>query len=161
LSFAGRFGTIPVSEFRDNPVSLSGALAGFASRSDGRARWGRAAIAAAVMAASVISVAAKEAPTTEMATVALAALPAEAQATERLIRTGGPFPYPKDGSVFGNRERQLPSQRRGYYREYTVTTPGARNRAAKRIVCGGYQVTTPQACYYTDDHYASFRRIVK
>lgn len=172
MSFAGRFGTIPVSEFRDNPVSLSGLLAGFASQFDGRGRRcyhrGQQAIAAAVMAASLVSMAAtpvvaKEAPApvTEMATVALAALPAEAQATERLIRTGGPFPYPKDGSVFGNRERQLPSQRRGYYREYTVTTPGARNRAAKRIVCGGYQVTTPQACYYTDDHYASFRRIVK
>ena len=97
----------------------------------------------------------------EMATVAVTALPPEAQATERLIRAGGPFPYPKDGSVFGNRERQLPAQRRGFYREYTVTTPGARNRAAKRIVCGGYQVTTPQACYYTDDHYATFRRIVQ
>jgi len=144
-------------------VSLSGVLAGFASQFDGRARWGRAAIVVAVMAASVVSVPAKEAPPAagELATVALAALPAEAQATERLIRTGGPFPYPKDGSVFGNRERQLPAQRRGYYREYTVPTPGARNRAAKRIVCGGYQVTTPQACYYTDDHYASFRRIVK
>ena len=170
MSFAGRFGTIPVSEFRDNPVSLSGLLAGFTSRFDGRGHRcrhrGQQAIAAVVMAAGLLSlaanpVAAKEAPATEMATVALAALPAEAQATERLIRTGGPFPYPKDGSVFGNRERQLPSQRRGYYREYTVTTPGARNRAAKRIVCGGYQVTTPQACYYTDDHYASFRRIVK
>ncbi len=148
-------------------MSLSGLLAGFASQFDGRGRrcqhWGRAAIVVAVMAASVVSVPAKEAPRTadEMVTVALATLPAEAQATERLIRTGGPFPYPKDGSVFGNRERQLPAQRRGYYREYTVTTPGARNRAAKRIVCGGYQVTTPQACYYTDDHYASFRRIVK
>ena len=148
-------------------MSLSGLLAGFASQFDGRGRWchhwGRAAIVVAVMAASVVSVPAKEAPRTadEMVTVALATLPAEAQATERLIQTGGPFPYPKDGSVFGNRERQLPAQRRGYYREYTVTTPGARNRAAKRIVCGGYQVTTPQACYYTDDHYASFRRIVK
>jgi ribonuclease T1 len=148
-------------------VSLSGLLAGFASQFDGRGRWRhrlrRAAIGVAVMAASVASVPAKEAPRVadEMVTVALATLPAEAQATERLIRTGGPFPYPKDGSVFGNRERQLPAQRRGYYREYTVATPGARNRAAKRIVCGGYQVTAPQACYYTDDHYASFRRIVK
>lgn len=148
-------------------MSLSGVLAGFASQFDGRGRWchhwGRTAIVVAVMAASVASVPANEAPRAadEMVTVSLATLPAEAQATERLIRTGGPFPYPKDGSVFGNRERQLPAQRRGYYREYTVTTPGARNRAAKRIVCGGYQVTTPQACYYTDDHYASFRRIVK
>jgi ribonuclease T1 len=148
-------------------VSLSGLLAGFASQFDGRGRWchrlRRVAIGVAVMAASVASVPAKEAPRVadEMVTVALATLPAEAQATERLIRTGGPFPYPKDGNVFGNRERQLPAQRRGYYREYTVATPGARNRAAKRIVCGGYQVTAPQACYYTDDHYASFRRIVK
>jgi ribonuclease T1 len=144
-------------------VSLSGVLAGFASPFDGRGRLRRAAIVVAVMAASVLSVPAKEAPRAadELATVSLSALPAEAQATERLIRTGGPYPYPKDGSVFGNRERQLPAQRRGYYREYTVPTPGTRNRAAKRIVCGGYQVTTPQACYYTDDHYASFRRIVK
>ena len=118
---------------------------------------------ASVASMAVNPAAAKEAPAPapEMATVALAALPAEAQATERLIRTGGPYPHAKDGSVFGNRERQLPPERRGYYREYTVATPGARNRGAKRIVCGGYQVTTPQACYYTDDHYASFRRIVK
>lgn len=91
--------------------------------------------------------------------VALASLPAEAQATERLIRAGGPFPYAKDGTVFGNRERILPAQRRGFYREYTVKTPGARNRGARRIVCGGTVPTQPEACYYTDDHYASFRRI--
>jgi len=113
------------------------------------------------MAASVASVPAKEAPRAadEMVTVALATLPAEAQATERLIRTGGPFPYPKDGSVFGNRERQLPAQRRGYYREYTVTTPAARDRGARRIVCGGRIAVAPAACYYTGDHYASFKRI--
>jgi len=93
--------------------------------------------------------------------VALAQLPAEAQATERLIRSGGPFPYGKDGSVFGNRERLLPEQSRGYYREYTVRTPGARDRGARRIVCGGRQPTEPEACYYTGDHYASFQRIVQ
>lgn len=91
--------------------------------------------------------------------VALAELPKEAQATERLIRAGGPFPYRKDGSVFGNRERLLPLQRRGHYREYTVETPGSRDRGARRIVCGGTPPTRPEACYYTDDHYASFRRI--
>lgn len=93
------------------------------------------------------------------ATVALVALPAEAQATHRLVLSGGPFPYQKDGTVFGNRERQLPSKPRGYYREYTVKTPGARNRGARRIVCGGQPPTQPAACYYTDDHYSSFRRI--
>lgn len=94
-----------------------------------------------------------------IATVKLTELPTEAQATERLIRAGGPFPHAKDGTVFGNRERLLPSQRRGFYREYTVATPGARNRGARRIVCGGAVPTAPQACYFTSDHYNSFRRI--
>lgn len=96
---------------------------------------------------------------TPIASVALQELPAEAQATERLIRSGGPFPHGKDGSVFGNRERLLPSAPRGFYREYTVKTPKARDRGARRIVCGGRQPTQPEACFYTDDHYASFRRI--
>ena len=92
-------------------------------------------------------------------TVALADLPAEAQATHKLVLAGGPFPYPKDGTVFGNRERVLPQRTRGFYREYTVRTQGARNRGAQRIVCGGEQVRSPQACYYTGDHYLTFRRI--
>ncbi len=91
--------------------------------------------------------------------VALASLPPEAQATHRLILAGGPFPYSKDGTVFGNRERLLPMHPRGHYREYTVKTPGARNRGARRIVCGGEPPTRPEACYYTADHYASFKRI--
>lgn len=92
-------------------------------------------------------------------TVALADLPRQAQTTERLVRAGGPFPYEKDGIVFGNRERILPRQPRGYYREYTVPTPGARDRGARRLVCGGRQPRNPDACFYTDDHYASFRRV--
>ena len=88
-------------------------------------------------------------------------LPAEAQDTYRRVLEGGPFPYAKDGITFGNRERLLPSKRRGYYREYTVKTPGARDRGARRIVCGGAVAPSPDTCYYTDDHYASFRRIVK
>lgn len=100
-------------------------------------------------------------PAALIQTVPLVSLPSEAQETERLIRAGGPFPYEKDGSRFGNRERLLPVQARGYYREYTVKTPGSRNRGARRIVCGGHQPTAPDACFYTDDHYASFRRIVK
>ncbi len=93
--------------------------------------------------------------------VTLTELPPEAVATHRAIHSGGPFPYSKDGSVFGNRERLLPAQRRGFYREYTVKTPGASNRGARRIVCGGVKPTAPEACYYTADHYASFRRIVE
>jgi ribonuclease T1 len=94
--------------------------------------------------------------------VALSQLPPEARTTERLIRAGGPFPYPhKDGAVFGNRERILAPKPRGFYREYTVRSPGSRDRGARRIVCGGRQPTQPEACFYTDDHYASFKRIVQ
>lgn len=95
------------------------------------------------------------------AVVALTELPRQAQETHRLIRQGGPFPYEKDGTVFFNRERLLPQESRGYYREYTVRTPGVRHRGARRIVCGGRVPTVPDSCYYTDDHYASFRRIVE
>lgn len=101
------------------------------------------------------------APTTTpaLAEVALSELPVQAQETHRLVFAGGPFPYTKDGVVFGNRERLLPRKARGFYREYTVKTPGARTRGARRIVCGGTPPTQPEACYYTDDHYASFKRI--
>ncbi len=92
-------------------------------------------------------------------TVALTALPVEAQATHRLVLAGGPFPYSKDGTAFGNRERLLPAKVRGYYREYTVPTKGARNRGARRLVCGGQPPTKPEACFYSDDHYASFKRV--
>lgn len=83
-------------------------------------------------------------------------LPAEAVATLQLISAGGPFPYRKDGTTFRNRERLLPQEPRGYYREYTVPTPGSRDRGARRIVAGG---DPPVVFYYTDDHYRSFRRI--
>lgn len=89
-------------------------------------------------------------------TIRLAELPREAVRTLELMRRNGPFPYAKDGAVFGNREGRLPKQRRGYYREYTVKTPGERTRGARRIVggAGGER-------YYTADHYESFRRIVE
>lgn len=93
------------------------------------------------------------------ATVSVAELPRQGRETYELIRQGGPFPYDKDGTVFGNRERLLPIEKRGYWREYTVKTPGSRDRGARRIVCGG-PPRTPDACYYTADHYASFRKIV-
>jgi ribonuclease T1 len=91
--------------------------------------------------------------------IALSDLPVQGQRTYEAILSGGPFRYEKDGTVFGNRERLLPPARRGHYREYTVATPGSRDRGARRIVCGGEQRTTPEACWYTADHYASFRRI--
>jgi ribonuclease T1 len=94
-----------------------------------------------------------------MASIALADLPKQGRETHALILAGGPFPYEKDGTVFGNRERILPAQKRGFYREYTVKTPYARTRGAKRIVCGGMQANRPEVCYYTDDHYSSFKRI--
>lgn len=91
----------------------------------------------------------------------LTALPPEARTTHRLITQGGPFPYSKDAAVFGNRERLLPRHERGYYREYTVRTPGAHDRGARRIICGGKPPTRPDTCFYTDDHYASFRPILQ
>ncbi|HEY9513144.1 MAG TPA: ribonuclease domain-containing protein [Rhodanobacter sp.] len=84
------------------------------------------------------------------------ALPAEARNTLQHIARGGPFAHRQDGGVFGNYEGLLPSAARGYYHEYTVETPGAGNRAARRIITGG---TPPVVYYYTDDHYRSFRRI--
>ncbi len=95
---------------------------------------------------------ARTAATTSLPVIAYNRLPAEAQQTIVLIQKGGPFPYPqKDGTVFGNFERRLPKAARGYYREYTVPTPGVRHRGARRIITG-----SPQEYYYTGDHYKSF-----
>lgn len=85
-----------------------------------------------------------------------AGLPPEAIETLALIQRGGPFPYRKDGTTFHNRERLLPAKPQGYYREYTVPTPGSRDRGARRIVTGG---DPPEVFYYTADHYRSFRPI--
>jgi ribonuclease T1 len=90
----------------------------------------------------------------QAADVAPSDLPPQARATLQLIQQGGPFPYSRDGVVFGNYERQLPRRPRGYYHEYTVPTPGAHNRGARRIIAGNYGER-----YYTDDHYRTFRRI--
>ena len=86
--------------------------------------------------------------------VSVAELPPEARTTLQLIRRGGPFPYSRDGVVFSNFEKSLPQQPRGYYHEYTVKTPGARNRGARRIVCGALI-----ECYYSGDHYRTFQYI--
>jgi len=90
--------------------------------------------------------------------VAYADLPKEAQITLSQIKQGGPFSYDKDGVVFGNYENRLPKQKRGYYHEYTVPTPRARNRGARRIIAGG-DARHSGEYYYTDDHYQSFRKI--
>ena len=95
-----------------------------------------------------------------VAPIALQDLPKEGQETYLLIRQGGPFRYEKDGVVFGNRERHLPQAKRGFYREYTVKTPGEKSRGARRIVCGGEDSRVPKHCFYTQDHYTSFREIV-
>lgn len=122
-------------------------------------RWGTAIVLVSGLGAGVAQ--ARESPgfSPASAPVALTTLPPEAQTTHQRVLTGGPFPYAKDGIVFGNRERLLPAQARGHYREYTVKTPGLAGRGARRIVCGGLPPSQPQACYYTADHYSSFRRI--
>jgi ribonuclease T1 len=100
-------------------------------------------------------------PGSAVTSVAYAGLPVQGREVMTQIRQGGPFRYEKDGTVFGNRERLLPGQKRGYYREYTVPTPGLNHRGAKRIVCGGQRPRAPDDCFYTEDHYSSFRLIVQ
>jgi ribonuclease T1 len=103
---------------------------------------------------------ARESRDASEAVIHVDALPPQARRTLQLIRQGGPFPYARDGTVFGNRERLLPRKPRGYYTEYTVPTPHARDRGARRIVAGGERGRFTEF-YYTDDHYASFRRIIE
>ena len=113
-----------------------------------------------VLGTFVVSAVAREAP--PLHEVALAELPKEARDTLALIRKGGPFPYRKDGTTFGNFEKRLPLRARGYYREYTVPTPDARDRGARRIVAGQGatgDARTSGEYYYSDDHYRTFRRI--
>jgi ribonuclease T1 len=95
-------------------------------------------------------------PRSTVKEIAIEELPTEARTTLQLINQGGPFPYQRDGAVFGNFERRLPPKKRGYYREFTVPTPGRRDRGARRIVAG-----ENGECYYTDDHYRTFRKIRK
>jgi ribonuclease T1 len=124
-------------------------------------RFGLLALLSALLAACSPGGAREPAPGV-VGEVAAPDLPREAQATLRLIGRGGPFPFQKDGSVFGNRERHLPKQPRGYYTEYTVRTPSERDRGARRIIAGRGSTGDPATSgeyYYTDDHYNSFRRI--
>lgn len=103
-------------------------------------------------------------PDDDVPAIQATALPREARETLSLIKRGGPFPFRKDGSIFGNYERRLPVRSRGYYREYTVPTPGARDRGARRIVAGlggTSDVRYSGEYYFTDDHYFSFRKILE
>jgi ribonuclease T1 len=132
-----------------------------------RIRWSGAwAVSAVLLAAiSTFLVQARSPdsslPGSAVASVAYSGLPVQGREVMSQIRQGGPFRYEKDGTVFGNRERLLPGQKRGYYREYTVPTPGLNHRGARRIVCGGQRPRAPDDCYYTEDHYSSFRLIVQ
>jgi len=130
-------------------------------------RWERmltrflpALLCALCVSVTCISADAREAPA--VCDVPITELPPEARDTLALIRQGGPFPHRKDGATFGNFERRLPFQPRGYYREFTVPTPGARDRGARRIVAGKGEsgdVRTSGEYYYTSDHYRTFRHI--
>jgi ribonuclease T1 len=121
-----------------------------------RSLWSYLMLVAIVAAAAVVPVSAREGSTSADANkeIAVAALPRDAQQTLQSIKRGGPYAYERDGVVFGNYERRLPQRNRGYYHEYTVATPGVKNRGARRIVSGANG-----EYYYSDDHYRSFRRI--
>ena len=119
-------------------------------------------LAAIALAASTLigggEAEARREPVAALAPIAAVDLPREARITLARIRDNGPFPYERDGVPFGNREALLPPRPRGYYHEYTVETPGSRSRGARRIVCGGKTATLAE-CYYSDDHYQSFKSI--
>ena len=121
-------------------------------------RWWGVVLVVLALLAGALAVARDERVPTAGREIALGELPREAGEMLALIRAGGPFPHAKDGTAFRNRERLLPRQRRGYYTEYTVRTPGSRDRGARRIVAGGEPRESGEY-WYTDDHYASFRRI--
>jgi len=123
-----------------------------------RARWSRARSALALCVFAGMALTAQARTTPDPPEVALYELPKEAQEVFALVGKGGPFPFDRDGVVFGNRENLLPGKPHGYYHEYTVRTPGVSSRGGRRLVCGGAK-KAPDACYYSADHYRSFRKI--
>ena len=119
-----------------------------------RAAAAAAAVLVALAALGIPSAASARGFKADVPVVQLSQLPPEARETIVRIRRGGPFPYERDGAVFGNFEDRLPRHERGYYREYTVRTPGVAHRGARRIIAGhGGEL------YFTDDHYRSFKRV--
>jgi ribonuclease T1 len=111
-------------------------------------------LTAAFIASFLLVAGSNDASAVDTGEIAFATLPREAQQTLQAIKRGGPFAFERDGVVFGNYERRLPQRNRGYYREYTVPTPGVKSRGARRIVSG-----TDAEYYYSDDHYRTFKRI--
>ena len=142
-------------------ATVQGTRAGATATPSFRRQSKSGALLALALAAAVSFGAQAKTPAGLGADVSLSSLPPEALKTDRLIHSGGPFPFSRDGVVFGNYEKRLERKPRGYYHEYTVPTPGAHNRGARRIICGGNPPTEPDACFYTEDHYNSFHRIVK
>jgi ribonuclease T1 len=114
-----------------------------------------ASVATAPASTSAAGSLAPAQPTTDLRTVVVAKLPAEAVGTLRLIASDGPYPFAKDGATFSNREGLLPRHSSGWYREFTVVTPGSGDRGARRIIAG-----QDGSRFYTSDHYASFREVV-
>ena len=142
-------------------ATVQGTRAGATATPSFRRQSKHGALLALALVAAVSFGAQAKAPAGLGADASLSSLPPEARKTDQLIHSGGPFPFARDGVVFGNYEKRLPREPRGYYHEYTVPTPGAHNRGARRIICGGNPPTEPDACFYTEDHYNSFHRIVK
>jgi ribonuclease T1 len=124
-------------------AALAGAWAPAAGRADSGPPSG-----------AVVEARSSRGPRADLGRIAWAALPPEARETVARIRRGGPFPYRRDGVAFGNRERRLPSRPPGFYREYTVPTPGARDRGARRVVAAD-----DGALFYSPDHYRTFLRV--
>ncbi len=139
----------------DAPCAPSPRLGGHCLRDVGAALVGQLLRLMALLVLPAVGLAFWHADrVTEPGSIHVSQLPPEGRQTLALIKRGGPFPYAKDGTVFHNREGRLPPQPRGYYREYTVVTPGARDRGARRIVAG-----RDGDYWYTADHYRSFKRI--
>jgi ribonuclease T1 len=133
-------------------------LPGLPAMPHARARWSRACAALVLSAFAGMALTVQARTSSDPPVVALSELPKEAREIYGLVGRGGPFPFDRDGVVFGNREKLLPAKPRGYYHEYTVRTPGVSTRGGRRLVCGG-EKKAPDACYYSDDHYRSFRKI--
>ena len=150
-------GFVCMKKLTQNRASAVAAIAAIAAVAHG-ARTSAAALLAGLTLALTLTTGPVLA-----ADIAFADLPKEGKTTHALILKGGPYPYPKDGTVFGNFENNLPKQKRGYYKEFTVPTPGAKNRGARRIVCGAesreWGKNAPAACWYTADHYKTFQNI--
>jgi ribonuclease T1 len=160
LLFLSHCGKLTPSDFRVYPKVCERSILKLLSKAVGMRHFFGTFALLWILGALPAGVHAKTTLALPIGTVAVQQLPPEGQQTYRLIHQGGPFPFDKDGVVFGNRERILPQQNRGFYREYTVKTPQEKTRGARRIVCGGWEMKQPQNCFYSDDHYTSFREIV-